>query len=127
MKSLVILLVVFVVLQIIIRLWPLPNMHRQNIDITADARDVVVLGGYYIKSNVANFGEVMAAVKSTTGLRVIKEGPPLLAVYRSWFWGFPDMIELWEGAGVMHIRGYSVLGVWDFGSNKKRIKNWLNL
>lgn len=126
MKTVLILLVVFAGIQTIVRFWPLPSSLWHDIYMAADARDVVVLGGYYLQSNDAHFGQVTAALKSTSGLRVIKEGPPLLAVYRSWFWGFPDMIELWEDEGTLHIRGHSVLGGWDLGSNKKRIIKWLN-
>ena len=49
-----------------------------------------------------------------------------MAVVRSWFWGFPDLIEVWRDGEWLHVRGHLVIGIYDFGTNKKRILKWLD-
>ena len=121
----VILLVLFVGLQLAIRLWPLPDVPWSGADVEAGTGEQTVLSGYYRQSDAVSFDQLKARLIATSGLRILRETPTLVAVYRSRVWGFPDMIELWVDAGVVHIRGHSVLGISDLGSNKKRIKSWL--
>ena len=121
----VILLVLFVGLQLAIRLWPLPDVPWRGADVEAGAGEQTVLSGYYRQSDAVSLDQLKARLIATSGLRILRETPTLVAVYRSQVWGFPDMIELWVDAGVVHIRGHSVLGISDLGSNKKRIKSWL--
>jgi hypothetical protein len=124
-KVIVILLALFVSLQLVIRLWPLPDVPWRGGDVEAGTGEWTVLGGYYRQSDVVAFDQLKARLTATPGLSILRETPTLVVVYRSWFWGFSDMIEVWSDAGVVHIRGHSVLGMSDLGSNKKRIKSWL--
>jgi len=121
----VILLALFVSLQLVIRLWPCPDVAWRGGDVEAGTGEWTVLGGYYRQSDVVAFDQLKARLTATPGLSILRETPTLVVVYRSWFWGFSDMIEVWSDAGVVHIRGHSVLGMSDLGSNKKRIKSWL--
>ena len=62
----------------------------------------------------------------TSQLKIISDGTPFVAVVRSWFWGFPDLIEVWRDGEWVHVRGHLMIGIYDFGTNKKRILKWLD-
>lgn len=121
-----ILIAAFVGLQVVVRFWPLPDTPRRVAFMAIDASELIAFGGYYARSDNVSFSQLKDRISATPRIKVIKDDQNMVVVYRSWFWGFPDVIEVWEAKGAVHISGYSVIGSWDMGSNKKRIQTWLD-
>ena len=126
MKILFILIAVFAGLQVVVRLWPLPAVPWLSVGSTPEPSELVTFGGYYARRGDVSFVQLKNRISATPRVQILKEDHHIVALYRSWFWGFPDVIELWENAGVVHISGHSVIGLWDWGSNKNRIQSWLD-
>lgn len=49
-----------------------------------------------------------------------------MAVVRSLFWDFHDLIGVWRDGECVHMRGHLMIGIYNFGTNKKRILEWLD-
>ena len=126
MKIVLILIIAFAGLQVVVRFWPLPDTPRSVAVMAIGASELISFGGYYARSADVSFSELQDQISATPRVKIIKDDQNMVAVYRSWFWGFPDVIEMWEDKGVVHISGHSVIGSWDMGSNKKRIQKWLD-
>ena len=94
--------------------------------IAPEAYELVTFSGYYTRRSDVSFAQLKDRISATPRVQILKDDHHTVALYRSWFWGFPDVIELWEDNGAVHVSGYSIIGYWDWGSNKKRIQSWLN-
>jgi uncharacterized protein (DUF1499 family) len=125
LKIIYLFLITFICLQAVIRLWPLTNSPWDNNSLSDGSFEVTKLGGYYILQNDIYFDDLKNKILQTPRFRIISDGPLFVGIVRSWFWGFPDMIELWYDDGV-HVRGHLMFGLYDLGANKKRILAWLD-
>ena len=127
MKIVLILIAAFAGLQVAVRFWPLPDTPRRVGIMAIGASELIAFGGYYAWSDGVSFSQLKDRISATPRVKIIKDNQNMVAVYRSWFWGFPDVIEVWKDMGAVHISGHSVIGSWDMGSNKKRIQTWLDI
>jgi uncharacterized protein (DUF1499 family) len=125
-KIVLILIAAFVGLQVAVRFWPLPDTPWRVAGMAIGVSEFIAFGGYYTRSDSVSFSQLKDRISATPRVKIIKDDQNMVAVYSSWFWGFPDVIEVWEDMGVVHISGHSVIGSWDMGSNKKRIQTWLD-
>jgi uncharacterized protein (DUF1499 family) len=125
-KIVLILIAAFVGLQVAVRFWPLPDTPWRVAGMAIGVSEFIAFGGYYARSESVSFSRLKDRISATPRVKIIKDDQNMVAVYNSWFWGFPDVIEVWEDMGVVHISGHSVIGSWDMGSNKKRIQTWLD-
>ncbi|MDV3049908.1 MAG: DUF1499 domain-containing protein [Planktomarina sp.] len=73
-----------------------------------------------------SFEDLRKNILKTSQLKIISDGTPFVAVVQSWFWGFPDLIEVWRDGEWVNVRGHLMIGIYDFGTNKKRILAWLD-
>ncbi len=126
MKILLVLIALFVGLQLAVRFWPLPNKPWLMNSIAPESYELATFRGYYLRSSDVSFAQLKDRIFATPRVQILKDDDHIVALYRSWLWGFPDVIELWEGDGAVHISGHSIIGSWDWGSNKKRIQSWLD-
>ena len=126
MKILLVLIAVFSSLQLAVRFWPLPDTPWLINGMALEPHELATFRGYYSRSSDVSFTQLRDRISATPRVQILRDDQHIAAVYRSWFWGFPDIIWLWEDAGTVHISGQSVIGSWDWGSNKKRIQSWLD-
>ena len=126
MKIILVLIAVFSGLQLAVRFWPLPDTPWIIKDMALEPHELATFRGYYSRSSDVSFAQLKDRISATPRVKILKDHDHIVALYRSWLWGFPDVIKLWEDGGVVHISGYSVIGYWDWGSNKKRIQSWLD-
>ena len=126
MKILLVLIALFVCLQLAVRFWPLPDTPRFMNGMAPEAYEVATFSGYYTRGSDVSFAQLKDRISATPRVQILKDDHHIVALYRSWFWGFPDVIELWEVNGAVHVSGYSIIAYWDWGSNKKRIQSWLD-
>lgn len=126
MKIIFLLITTFFCLQAAIRFWPLSFSLWNNSSLTSSLSEVTKLGGYYTIQKKISFEDLRKNILKTSQLKIISDGTPFVAVVRSWFWGFPDLIEVWLDGEWVHVRGHLMIGIYDFGTNKKRILAWLD-
>lgn len=126
MKLLIVLIALFVGLQLAVRFWPLPDAPWLINGMAPETYELATFRGYYSRGSNVSFAQLKDRIFATPRIQILKDDHHIVVLYRSWFWGFPDVIELWEANGAVHVSGYSIISYWDWGSNKKRIQSWLD-
>ena len=115
----------FIILQLIFRMWPLPAEAWRAGGMPAGMQSLVKPGGYYVISQEVTKANIETLIRATPRIKVLQQNPKFVAVVRSAFWGFPDMIEVWKSDSGVHLRGNLVIGWSDYGTNRRRILGWL--
>jgi len=92
--------------------------------------EYALAGGYYAvrpaaSVDLAALEDKIAATARTKHLAGSASDLPMAYVHRSWFWGFPDVTQVWVEDGNVHIYSHLVYGGSDLGVNRNRMQAWL--
>lgn len=115
----------FIILQLVFRFWPLPTEAWRAGGMPTGMQSLVKPGGYYVISQEVIKADIETLVRATPRIKVLQQNPKFVAVVRSAFWGFPDMIEIWKNDRGVHLRGSLIIGWSDYGTNRRRILGWI--
>ena len=124
-KIFVLALAGFAGLQLAARFWPMVTSDWPGAPMAEGQTVQTHLSGFYIRRDDLSLTQIQDRILATPRHAVLTHEPRLKVVLRSRVWGFKDIVELWRDESGAHLRGYSTIGVSDWGSNKKRIKAWI--
>ncbi len=108
-----------------VRFTPIAAHHATPRPPARGPGDYALDGGHYVVRALDCFDRdaLNGAIAKTPRLTSLGDGVYLT---RSRFWAFPDVTEIWEADGTLHIFSHLVYGRRDFGANRTRIEGWLS-
>ena len=132
MKIILFIFVVFILAQVVVRLWPVDGQLSAFDQIEAELgpanTEVSKIGGFGTVRpfDPARYAAIAGRLKSLPRSRVLVEDTDaLVVVTRSRFWGFPDITRLWQRDGQMFVAAHLVIGQADLGVNVARVRGLL--
>ncbi|GGB42332.1 hypothetical protein GCM10011316_12800 [Roseibium aquae] len=87
-------------------------------------------GGHYVvrSPGTLDLMDLEKRIAATPRTRRLSGGAgdlPMAFVHRTWFWGFPDVTQVWVEGGNVHIHSHLIYGGSDLGVNRRRMQRWL--
>lgn len=119
----------FVLFQAYVRLAPLPLTSFPVTDDRIEPGDYSVPGGIHIVRAVDDYdvqAKLLDVITASPRTRQIQPDRGAKFVVRSKFWGFPDVVQVWQENGLLHVQSHLVFGLSDLGVNRKRVHAWLD-